>query len=342
MYWRPVFYMLEDRIDCWVFNAAYLRRVPGRKTDVSDARWICQITEHGLVQPSFVPPPAFRELRALTRYRKTQIEKTQEVQRLDKVLQDAGIKLGSVAADILGVSGRDMLAALVAGTTDPVVLADLARRRMRSKIPALVEALEGRFGAHHRVLVGQILATVAYLEAAIDRLSAQIDVAIAPWEDQISLLCTIPGVNRRTAQTLIAEIGIDTDRFASAARLASWAGVCPGNNESGGKRHQPRQRHGPKWLGAHLAEAAQSAGRTDTYLGAQYRRLRSRKGPAKATRAAEHSIVVAVFHMLKDDVEYNDLGADWFNRQRPEAQANRLARQINALGYQVQLSPIPA
>jgi transposase len=343
VYWRPVHAALEDVVECQVLNAGHLRRVPGRKTDMSDAKWICQITEHGLVQPSFVPPAEIRRLRALTRYRKTQIEeRTREVQRLDKVLQDAGIKLGSVATDILGRSGRDMLAGLAAGTTDPVVLADLARGLLRKKIPALVEALEGRFGVEHRLLVASILAKIDYCDEAIAAMSAHIDEAAAGYEHHVEMLATIPGVGRRTAQCLIAEIGIDMAQFGTAGRLSSWAGMCPGNNESGGKRRVAKTRHGSRWLGIHLAEAAQAAGRTDTYLGAQYRRLRARRGPSKATKAVAHSIIVAAFHMLSDDVPYRDLGADWFDRRRPEARARRLSAQLTALGYTVRLDPISA
>jgi transposase len=318
--------------------------VPGRKTDVADAAWICQLVEHGMVRPSFVPPKPIRELRNLTRYRKAQIEeRTRETQRLDKVLQDAGVKLSSVAGDILGRSGRDMLTALVAGTRDPGVLAELARGKLRQKLPALRQALAGRFGAHHGLLVGQILAKLDFLDEAIAQLSAEIDRVIAPYQPQVALLDTIPGVDRRTAEALIAELGVDMARFGSAARLASWAGMCPGQHESAGKQRSGRTRKGPKWLGAHLTEAAKAAGRTkDTYLAAQYQRLRGRRGTAKATKAVGHSILVAVYHILDRDQPYQDLGADWFVRRRPEAQARKLISQLNTLGYQVTLNPIQA
>ena len=287
VYWKPVFYVLEDDIECWLLNARHLRNVPGRKTDVQDAEWICQLLEHGLVRPSFVPPKPIRELRDLTRYRKAQIdERGREAQRLDKVLQDAGIKLSSVATDILGKSGRDMLMALISGTHDPQVLAELARGRLRAKIPLLRRALEGRFVSHHRLIVEKILAKLDFLDEAIAQLSAEIDRVIAPYQPQMALLDTIPGVDRRTAQALIAELGTDMARFGSAQRLASWAGMCPGQHESAGKQRSGRTRKGPKWLGAHLTEAAKAAGRTkDTYLAAQYQRLRGRRGTAKATKA---------------------------------------------------------
>lgn len=341
VYWRPVFHLLEDAMECWLLNARHLRNVPGKKTDVKDAEWICQLVEHGLVRPSFVPPRPIRELRDLTRYRKAQVEERgREAQRLDKVLQDAGVKLSSVATDILGKSGRDMLEALVSGTRDPEVLAELARGRLRVKLPALREALTGRFDAHHALLVGEILAKLDYLDEAIGRLSAGIDRLIAPFAPEVALLDTIPGVDRRTAEALVAEIGVDMGRFGSSARLASWAGMCPGNHESAGKRKSGRTSKGSKWLGAHLAEAAEAAGRSKgTYLGARFQRLRGRLGHAKARKAVAHSILVAAFHILDRRVPYKDLGPDWFARRRPEAHARRLARQIEALGYQVTLQP---
>src|ERR1700758_1145262 len=316
VYWKPVYYVLEDDMECWVLNARHLRNVPGRKTDVADAEWICQLVEHGLVRPSFVPPKEIRELRNLTRYRRAQIEeRSREAQRLDKVLQDAGIKLSSVASQVLGVSGRAMLEALISGTRDPDVLADLAKRRMRQKIPALKEALKGRFGPPHALLVGQILAKIDFLDEAIANLSAEIDRVIAPFVEKVDLLRTIPGVQRRTAEELIAEIGVDMARFGSAERLASWAGMCPGHHESAGKQRSGRARPGPKWLQRCLTEAAKAAAHTKgTYLEAQYARLRGRRGPARATKAVGHSILVASFHMLSNGTPYQDLGPDWFGR----------------------------
>jgi transposase len=344
VYWRCVFYLLEDDIECWLLNARHLRNVPGKKTDVLDAEWICQLVEHGLVSPSFVPPKPIRELRDLTRYRKAQIEERgREAQRLDKVLQDAGIKLSSVATDILGRSGRDMLEALVSGTRDPAVLAELARGRLRNKLPELERALEGRFSAHHALIISTILAKLDFLEEAIAGLSEAIEVLIGPFEVEVALLDTIPGVNRRIAECLIAEIGLDMARFGTSARLSSWAGMCPGNNESGGKRRSGRTRKGSKWLSANLAEAAEAAGRSKgTYLGAQFQRLRGRIGHAKARKAVEHSILVAAFHVLDRRVPYADLGADWFQKRRPDAHARRLARQIEALGFRVTIEPAEA
>jgi transposase len=341
VYWKPPFYVLEDAVECWLLNARHLRNVPGRKTDVGDAAWICRLVEHGLVRPSFVPPKPIRELRNLTRYRKAQIEeRSREAQRLDKILQDAGVKLSSVATDILGTSGRAMLAALVEGTRDPDVLAALARGTLRKKIPALRQALEGRFGTHHGLIVGQILAKLDFLDEAIATLSEEIDGVIAPFESQIELLVTVPGIDQRTAECLVAEIGVDMARFGSAQRLASWAGMCPGHYESAGKQTSGKARKGPKWLGITLTEAAKAAGRTkETYLGAQYQRLRGRLGAAKATKAVAHSMLVAIFHMLDRGVSYHELGADWFTKRAPEQHARKLIRQLTALGYTVTVQP---
>jgi transposase len=345
VYWKPVFYLLEDDFQCWLLNARHLRNVPGRKTDLADAAWIAQLVEHGLVRPSFVPPREIRELRDLTRYRKAQIqERGREAQRLDKVLQDAGIKLSSVASDTLGVSGRAMLAALVAGGRDPEALAELAKGALRRKIPLLREALTGRFSDHHALLVGEILAKLDYLEEAIGRLSAEIERLIAPFAWASELLDTIPGVDRRCAEAIIAEIGVEMDRFGAPGRLASWAGVCPGQHLSAGHNKTGKTRKGSKWLQVHLHEAAKAAARSkDTYLSAQYQRLRPRRGSAKATVALEHSILVAAYHMLDRRLPYSDLGADWYTRRHdPARHAAQLARQIRTLGYHVTITPAQA
>jgi transposase len=339
-YWKPVYYMLEDEIECWLLNARHLRNVPGRKTDMADAAWICQLVEHGLVRPSFVPPPEIRDLRNLTRYRKAQIEeRTREAQRLDKVLQDAGIKLSSVASDLMGVSGQAMLRALVAGERDPEALAELARGSLRKKLPALRQALVGRFRPHHALLVGEILAKLDYLDEAIGRLSDEIERVIAPFAPQVELLRTIPGVDRRLAEALIAEIGVDMSRFGSSARLASWAGLCPGQHESAGRQRRGTTRKGSKWLRIHLTQAAKAAARTKgTYPSAQYARLRGRRGGARATIAVAHSILVAAFHILERGTPYEDLGADWFiRRHSPERHARRLVHQLEALGFDVRI-----
>jgi transposase len=345
-YWKPVWYVLEDQAECWLLNAAHMRNVPGRKTDVADAAWIAQLVEHGLVRPSFVPPRPIRELRDLTRYRKTQIqERGREVQRLDKVLQDAGIKLSSVAADVLGVSGRAMLEALVAGSHDPQVLAALAKGRLRTKLPALREALTGRFRTeHHGLLVAQILAHIDYLDETIALLSRRIEELIAPFCEQVALLDTIPGVDKRAAEVIVAEIGVDMAQFPSAAHLASWAGVCPGNNESAGKHRSGRTRKGSKWLGGCLSEVAKAASRTKgTYLNAQYHRIRGRRGPGKATMAVAHSVLVIAYHVLEQGVPYQELGEDYLQqRQSAEHYQRQLVRQLERLGHKVTLEPLEA
>jgi transposase len=343
VYWKPIYYLLEDDFECWLLNARHLKNVPGRKTDVKDAEWICRLVEHGLVRPSFVPPKEIRELRNLTRYRKAQIEeRTREVQRLEKVLQEAGIKLSSVATRVLGASGRAMLDALVSGTTDPEILAELARGRLRSKIPALREALEGRFSSHHALMVGRILSHIDYLDESIGELSAEIEGVIAPFSEEVELLESIPGVNRRTAEVLIAEIGVDMSRFPTHSHLASWAGMCPGNDESAGQRRSGKTRKGSKWLRGVLTEAAHAASRSKgTYLSAQYARLRGRRGPKKAAVAVGHSILVICYHILERKVPYEDLGEGHFQRRRCEqVQARRLVRQLESLGHKVALEPL--
>ena len=342
VYWRSPYYLLEEVVECWLLNARHMRNVPGRKTDVADAEWIAQLVEHGLVRASFVPPPPIRELRLLTRHRKTQIEeRTREAQRLDKVLQDAGVKLSSVATDILGKSGRDMLAALVAGSRDPEALAELARGRLRTKIPALRLALQGRFGPTHALVVGEILSHLDYLDEAIGRVSERIDEVISPFAAPRDLLCTIPGVDRRLAEAIVAEVGVDMSRFPTAGHLASWAGMCPGQHESAGKRRSGRARHGDSWLQRHLAVAAMAAARTkDSYFAAQYARLVRTRGKPRARKAVGHSILVVVWHMLSTGATYSELGSDWFERRNsPERRSRRHLAELQALGWAVAETP---
>jgi transposase len=341
VYWRPVWAVMEDRFELMLVNARHVKQVPGRKTDVKDAQWLCQLLEAGLLRASFVPPKPIRTLRNLTRYRKTQInDRQREAARLHKILEDSGVKLGCVASDIMGKSGRAMLDALVAGTTDPVVLAELAQGRLRKKIPALRDALAGRFDSEHALIVGQILAHMDFLDEAIERLSDAIEEQIAPFALQRDLLMTIPGVKQRTAEVLIAEIGVDMSAFPTAKHLASWAGVCPGNDESAGKRRSGRTRKGSKWLRATLTESALAATRTkDSYLAAQYRRLRGRRGHSKAVTAVGHSILTAAWHMLHTGELYRDPGGDYYTRQNPDRTTKRLIRQLEALGHHVTLEP---
>jgi transposase len=321
-------------------NARHVKQVPGRKTDVSDAAWLCQLAEAGLLRASFVPPKPVRQLRNLTRYRKTQIQERQrEVNRLHKALEDAGIKLDCVATDILGKSGRDMLDALVAGTTDPDVLAELARRQMRKKIPALREALEGRFDAHHALWVGAILRHVDFLDEQIDRLSEAIEEQIRPFAPAVELLCTMTGFGRRGAESVIGEIGADMTAFATARHLASWAGRCPGNDQSAGKRRSGKTRNGSKWLDYALEEAAMAAIRVrDGYLAAQYRRLKPRRGHKNALGAVKHSMLCAIWHMLSTGETYRDLGSDYFTQRDPARQTKRLVKQLERLGHHVTLT----
>ena len=341
VYWKPVWAVLEDRFELMLVNARHVKQVPGRKTDIKDAQWLCQLLEAGLLRGSLVPPKPIRTLRNLTRYRKTQInDRSREVARLHKILEDTGIKLGAVASNVIGKSGRDMLDALVTGTTDPAVLADLARGQLRKKIPALKEALVGRFEAEHALVVGQILAHIDFLDEAIERLSDAIEEQIRPFAAQRDLLMTIPGVRQRAAEVLIAEIGVDMSAFPTPKHLASWAGMCPGNDESAGKRRSGKTRKGSKWLRATLTESANAATRTkNSYLAAQYQRLRGRRGHSKAVTAVGHSILTAAWHMLHTGELYRDLGGDYFTRQNPDRLTKRLIRQLEALGHNVTLQP---
>jgi transposase len=343
VYWRAVFYLLEDEFDCRLYNARHLRHVPGRKSDVQDAEWGCQLIEHGLVRSSFVPPRPQRELRDLVRYRKAKIqERGREVQRIEKTLQDAGIKLSSVASEVLGKSARLMLDALISGTNDPEILAELAKGTLRKKIPALREALECRFSGHHALLVGQMLAQIDFLDETIATLSAQIEELTRPFSREIELLDSIPGVDKRAAEMLLAEIGPDMSRFPTDAHLASWGGMCPGQRESGGKTHSAATRKGSKWLRGTLTECSKAVVRTKgTYLSARYQRIKSRRGHAKATVATGHKILTAAYHVLQRGVPYNELGEEFFYRRDTERYRRRLIHQLERLGHQVTLEPLP-
>jgi transposase len=340
VYWKPVWAVLEDDFELLLVNARHVKQVPGRKTDVSHAAWLCRLAEAGLLRASLVAPKPIRDLRDLTRYRKAQIrDRQREANRLHKVMQDTGVKLDSVASDLLGVSGRAMLDALVAGTTDPEVLAELARGQLRNKLPALREALQGRFSAKHAPIVGQILAHIDFLDEAIDRLSEAIEEQLGPFGQwQVELLCTIPGVQRRAAEVLVAETGGDMTKFPTARHLASRAGVCPGNDESAGKRRSGRTRKGSKWLRQTLTESARAAAHTkDTYLAAHYARLRVRRASNRATTAVMHSILLAAWHMLHTGETYTDPGGDYYLRRDPERATRRLVAQLERLGHTVTL-----
>jgi transposase len=344
-YWKPVWYILEARdLELMLVNARHVKILPGRKTDVGDAAWLAELLEHGLLRASFVPPAAIRELRDLTRYRKRLIQThTSEAQRIAKTLEDAGIRLGSVASDILGVSGRAMLVALVAGERDPDVLAELARGRLRTKRTELREALRGRFSAHHALLVRLALDHIEQLERSIEALDAEVDRVIAPFARARDHLDTITGVGKRTAECIVAEIGTDMSVFPDAAHLASWAGRCPGNNVTGGRRRSGKTRKGSVWLGDALTECAWAAARTrGTYLGAQFWRLARRIGKKKAAVAVGHSILVIAWHLLTNDADYQDLGGEYFVKRDAERARARAISQLQALGYRVTLEEAAA
>jgi transposase len=318
-YWKPFFYLLEDGpFEVMLVNACHVKNLPGRKTDVSDAAWLAQLGAHGLVRGSFVPPEPVRQLRDLTRARTTVVrERAREIQRLEKLLEDAGIKRSSVASDISGVSGRAMLEALIDGVRDPIELADLAKRRLRNKIPELVEALTGRFNEHHAFLARMPLDLIDQRTKAIEDLTARIEVVIEPFRGARDLIVTIPGISTTVAEVIIAETGGDMSRFPTAGHLASWAGTCPGSNESAGRIKSTATRPGNPYLKGALGVAAMSAARSkDTYFAAKYRRIASRRGPMKALVALEHAMLIAIWNMLNTGSYFTDPGGDYFTRLR--------------------------
>ena len=344
-YWKPFYYLLEDGpFEVMLVNARHVKNLPGRKTDVSDAAWLAELGAHGLVRGSFVPPEPIRQLRDLTRARTTITwERSREIQRLEKLLEDAGIKLSSVASDICGVSGRAMLAALIDGERDPAVLADLAKRRMRSKIPELTEALTGRFGDHHGFLARLHLDLIDGHTKAIDELTARIEVMIEPFRPARDLIVSIPGISTGVADVIIAETGADMARFPTAGHLASWAGTCPGSNESAGRVKSTRTRPGNPYLKGALGIAAMSAARSNgTYLSAKYRRIATRRGPVKAIVAVEHAMLIAIWNMLTTGELYADPGADFYTRLNPVKAKNRAIDQLRKMGYDVTLNPLVA
>jgi transposase len=341
VYWKPVWHLLEGDFELILANAQHIRNVPGRKTDVSDAGWIADLLAHGLIRSSFVPPAPIQELRDLTRTRKQLVrEVSQHSTRIQKVLEDANLKLGSVLSDVLGKSGRAILEALIAGQSDPERLADLAQGTARKKRAELIEALHGRIRPHHRGLLKVHLKLVATLEQAIADIDATVGKALASIHESARLLSTIPGISDVTAHVIVAEIGVDMTRFASDAHLRSWAGFCPRSDESAGKRRSTRVRKGAPWLKTTLVSAAWAAVRVkESYLQAQFQRLRARRGAKKAILAVASSMLTAAYHMLKNGVEYQDLGASHFTRRDREKIILRLVRRINDLGCQVQLVP---
>jgi len=344
-YWKPFYYLLEDApFELMLVNARHAKNLPGRKTDVSDAAWLAQLGAHGLVQGSFVPPEPIRQLRDLTRTRTTMVRtRAREIQRLEKLLEDAGIKLSSVGSDISGESGRAMLEALIRGQHDPVALADLAKRRLRSKIPALVEALTGRFTEHHAFLARLHLDLIDQHTEAIAAVTARIEVVIEPFRGARDLMVTIPGISVLVADVIIAETGADMARFPTAGHLASWAGTCPGSNESAGRIKSTKTRPGNPYLKGALGIAAMSAASSkDTYLAAKYRRITSRRGPIKAIVAIEHTMLIAIWNMLTNGVLYQDLGGDYYTKLNPDKTKQRALNQLRQMGYEVTLNPLPA
>jgi transposase len=340
-YWKPVFNLLEGTCEVLLVNAQHVKAVPGRKTDVKDAEWLAELLQHGLLRASFIPPVAQRELRDLTRYRSTFIKaQATLVNRVHKVLEDANLKLAAVASNIMGVSGRAMLEALSAGATDPQALADLAKGRLRDKREQLVKALEGRVKPHPRFVLAELLCQIDSLDETIGRFGEQIQQVCAPFAEAVELLDTIPGVARQAAEMIVAEIGPDMSRFPSAAHLAAWAGVAPGNHESAGKHSSGKLRKGNRPLRTVLTQVAHAAARTkDTYLAAQYRRLAGRRGKKRAMMAVAHSILVIAYYMLLRHEPYREAGGDYFDRSRPEATAKRLIKRLHQLGYHVTMEP---
>jgi len=341
VFWKPVFNVLEGCFEVLLVNPQHIKQVPGRKTDVKDCEWICQLLQHGLLRASFVPPRPQRDLRDLTRHRAQLVaEQTRVANRIHKTLEDANVKLGSVASDILGKSGRDMIASIIRGEEDPRQMAELARARLRAKIPQLQIALEGRVTEHHRFMLKMLMEHLEMLEALIGQLNQRIEEKMLPFSRAIQRLCTIPGVDRRTAQNVLAEVGTDMTPFPSDAHLASWSGMCPGNNQSAGKRRSGKTTKGNRWLRRALTQAAWAASRTKgTYFSSQYRRLARRRGKKRAVVAVGHTILTVAYHLLKHETTYAELGADYFDRIEPERLTRYLVKRLESLGHRVVLKP---
>jgi transposase len=341
VFWKPVFNLLEGRFAVLLVNPRHIKQVPGRKTDVKDCQWIAQLLQYGLLRGSFVPPRPIRELRDLTRQRSQLVaEKAAVANRIQKVLEDANIKLAAVATDVLGVSGRAMIRALIAGQEDPDDLADLARKRLRRKLPALQAALRGQVTEHHRFLLRLLMSHLDSLEGLIAALGARIEAVMPPFAEAVERLKTIPGVDQRAAESIIAEIGTDMERFPTAGHLASWAGMCPGNDPSAGKHRSGRTTKGDRWLRQTLTPAAWAASHTKgTYLSAQYHRLAARRGKKRAVVALGHTLLTIVYYVLKRRTTYVELGADFLDRLDPDRTTRGLVKRLEKLGYKVNLEP---
>ena len=340
VYWKPVYNILEDEFTVMVVNAAHIKTVPGRKTDVKDAEWIAELLQHGLLRASFIPDRSQRELRDLTRYRRSVVqERTREANRIQKILEGANIKLASVATNVLGASGRAMLAALAAGEEDPRVLADLAKGRLREKTGELEQALQGLMGPHQRFMLTIQLDHLNSLDRQLENLDLEVERRVNPFEETVAAVDTIPGIGRRTAEVIAAEVGTDMSRFPTPGHLASWAGVCPGNRQSGEKRKSSPTRKGNNWLKPALVEAAKSAGRTKTYLGAQYQRLARRIGANRAAMAVAHSIAVILHNVIRTGQPFVDLGQRYFEERDRTAITRHAVRRLERLGHKVTLEP---
>jgi len=344
VFWQPVYNLLEEEFQVLLVNAEHIKRVPGRKTDVTDCEWIADLLAHGLLKGSFIPPKPIRELRDLTRYRKSLTdERVREVNRLHKLLQSANLKLSSVVSDVMGMSGRRMLEALLEGKTDPEVLADLAKGKLRKKLPELKKALHGRFSPHHSFLLEHILGHLDFLDEAIEKISEEVAARTAPFAKVIQMLDTISGVDRKGAEGAISEIGLDMEQFSTHRHLASWTGLCPGNHESAGKRKRGKTRKGDVWFRRYAIEMATAASRTKgSYLNALYHRLVRRKGHKKAIVAVAHAIVVIIYHVVKHKVPYQELGADYFDKLNVTYIKHHHVKRLEGLGFKVILEPLQA
>lgn len=344
VYWKPVFNILESEFEVLLVNARHIKYVPGRKSDISDAQWIGELLQHGLLKASYIPEVAQRDLRDLIRYRTSLVqERTREINRVQKVLEDANVKLASVATNVMGVSGRQMLEAIIAGEQDPEALAELAKGRLRAKIPELERALSGRIRASHRLLLRLHLEHIDDLNSKIENLHEEIDRLMRPFDEdeQQERLDAIPGVGHDVAQVILAELGVDMSRFPSAAHAASWAGLAPGKNESAGKNRSGKITPGNRHLKTALIQAAHAASRTrDNYLAAQFRRLAARRGKKRAAVAVAHSILVIAYHMLRNGTEYYELGGDYFDRRNKAQLQRNLVKRLEGLGLQVTLEPV--
>jgi transposase len=342
VYWKPVWNLLEGQFEILLVNAQHIKAVPGRKTDQKDSEWIADLLQHGLLRPSFVPPTPIRELRDLTRYRASLAQEINRIaNRVQKVLEDANLKLSSVATDVLGASGRRMLAAILGGEESGERLAEMAQGKLRNKIPELQQALQGRVTAHHRFLLRELLDHLDFVESKMRRVEQEVENHLRPFQSEVARLCTIPGVDRVTAWGIVAEIGLNMKQFPDAQHLASWAGLCPGSYESAGKRKSGKIRKGSQWLRRCLCQGAWAVSmQKNNYLSALYRRLAARRGSKRATIAVAHNLLVIAYYILRDQTCYQDLGPDYFDRLNPAGLRRRLTKRLEGLGFKVTLQPL--